>query len=61
VFDGRPYLAESGVELELVGVQLTTGRSPERHGVDALDADVAQIGALGCSLRTSASLDAAKA
>jgi hypothetical protein len=25
VFDGRAYLAECGVERELVGVQLTTG------------------------------------
>ena len=44
VLYGGPNFAESGVELDLAGIEVTTGRSFERHGVDAVGADVVQIG-----------------
>lgn len=42
--ESRQAVVESGVELDLAGIEIATGESFERHGVDALNTDVAQIG-----------------
>ncbi len=44
VFDGCADSAEGGVELDLAGVEVDTGGSLVRDRVDALDADVAEVG-----------------
>src|SRR4051795_12540761 len=44
MFDGGAGLAQRGVELDLAGAEVDAGESLVRDGVDALDADVAQVG-----------------
>ncbi len=46
VLHGGPHFADSGVELDLAGREIAAGESFERHGVDAVDADVTRPSAV---------------